>query len=115
VAHPVTIDRTHQVMSGCLLESTGWWHYGIRSVQTMRPIKPLSSASIWWPNARARPVTLVHERVHLSNHYCRKNEIQCEIRGIHRGSRAGATGHCVRVQSDRPTRPVSTLAATLCS
>jgi hypothetical protein len=23
VAHPVTIDRTHQVMSGCLLESTG--------------------------------------------------------------------------------------------
>jgi hypothetical protein len=32
VACSVTIDRTHQVMSGCLLEPTGCWHYVIRSV-----------------------------------------------------------------------------------
>jgi hypothetical protein len=33
VAHLVTIDRTHPVVYGCLLESTGHWHCGIRSVQ----------------------------------------------------------------------------------
>jgi hypothetical protein len=29
VARPVTIDRTRQVVSGSLLESTGRWHYGV--------------------------------------------------------------------------------------
>jgi hypothetical protein len=38
VTHQVMIDRTRQVVSGCLLESTGRWHCGVRSVQAARPI-----------------------------------------------------------------------------
>jgi hypothetical protein len=38
VARPVTIDRTHLVAIGCLLESTGRWHYGVWSVQAARPV-----------------------------------------------------------------------------
>jgi hypothetical protein len=57
VARQVMIDRTRPVMSGCLLESTGRWHYGIWSVQAARLVRPLSSASIWRPDARARPIS----------------------------------------------------------
>jgi hypothetical protein len=38
VARPVTIDRTHPVVCGCLLESTGRWHCGVRSIQAVRPV-----------------------------------------------------------------------------
>jgi hypothetical protein len=38
VVRSVTIDRTRQVVSGCLLESTGRWHCGVRSVQAARPV-----------------------------------------------------------------------------
>jgi hypothetical protein len=38
VARPVTIDQTRPVMSGSLLESTGRWYFGIRSVQAVRPV-----------------------------------------------------------------------------
>jgi hypothetical protein len=33
VARPVMIDRTRQVVCGSLLELTGCWHYGVRSVK----------------------------------------------------------------------------------
>jgi hypothetical protein len=32
MAHLVTIDQTRQVTSGCLLEMSECWHYGIRFV-----------------------------------------------------------------------------------
>jgi hypothetical protein len=51
VARPVTIDQTRQVMSGCLLESTGCWHCGVRSVQAARSVRPLSNANQWRPDA----------------------------------------------------------------
>jgi hypothetical protein len=38
VARPVTIDRTRQVVSGSLLESTGRWHCGVRLVSAARPV-----------------------------------------------------------------------------
>jgi hypothetical protein len=38
VARPVTIGRTRPVTVGCLLESTGRWHCGVRSVQAARPV-----------------------------------------------------------------------------
>jgi hypothetical protein len=36
VARPVMIDRTRQVVSGNLLESTRRWHYGVRSSSQQR-------------------------------------------------------------------------------
>jgi hypothetical protein len=44
----------------------------------------------------ARPVTLVCERVLLSDRYDRTNEILSETRGVHLGGRGGATGRCAR-------------------
>jgi hypothetical protein len=38
VARLVTIDRTRPIVCGCLLESTGRWHCGVRSVQAMHPV-----------------------------------------------------------------------------
>jgi hypothetical protein len=38
VARPDTIDRTRPVVCGCLLESIGCWHCGVRSVQAACPI-----------------------------------------------------------------------------
>jgi hypothetical protein len=38
VAHQVMIDRTRQVMSGCLLETTGRWHCGVRNVKHARQV-----------------------------------------------------------------------------
>jgi hypothetical protein len=38
VARLVTIDRMRPVAVGCLLESTGRWHYDVESVQAARPI-----------------------------------------------------------------------------
>jgi hypothetical protein len=38
VARPIMIDRTHQVVSVSLLESTRRWHCGVRSVQVARPV-----------------------------------------------------------------------------
>jgi hypothetical protein len=32
VARPITIDQTRQVASGCLLELTRHWHYGVQLV-----------------------------------------------------------------------------------
>jgi hypothetical protein len=52
----------------------------------------VSNANQWRPDAEARPVTLVRERVHLSDRYNRINEIQSETRGVHQGSHAGVTG-----------------------
>jgi hypothetical protein len=53
----------------------------------------------------ARPVTLVRERVLLSDRYDRTNEIQSETRGVHRGGRGGATGRCAHpVRSDQRVR-----------
>jgi hypothetical protein len=84
---PVMIDRTRPVVCGCLLESTGRWHCGVRSVQT------------------ARPVTLARERVHLSDRYDRTNEIQSETHGVHRGGRGGAIGRVARpVKPDQHVR-----------
>jgi hypothetical protein len=43
VARPVTIDWTRSVVCGCLLKSTGRWHYGVRSVQAARPVAWLAT------------------------------------------------------------------------
>jgi hypothetical protein len=48
----------------------------------------------------ARPVTLVRERVLLSDRYDRTNEIQSETHGVHWGGRGGVTG-----RGARPVRP----------
>jgi hypothetical protein len=52
----------------------------------------VSNANQWRPNASTRLVTLVRERVHISDRYDRTNEMQRETCGIHLGSHAGATG-----------------------
>jgi hypothetical protein len=39
VAHPVTIDWTRPVISGCLLETTGHWHCGAPFVKRTRPVE----------------------------------------------------------------------------
>jgi hypothetical protein len=41
-------------------------------------------ASLWRPDARARPITLARERVSLSDRYDRTNEFQNGTRGEHR-------------------------------
>jgi hypothetical protein len=38
VTSPVTIDRTYPVVWWSLLESTGHWHCGVRSVQVAHPV-----------------------------------------------------------------------------
>jgi hypothetical protein len=38
VARPITIDRMLPIVSGSLLELTGRWHCGVRSVQAARPV-----------------------------------------------------------------------------
>jgi hypothetical protein len=48
----------------------------------------------WRPEAKARPVTVVRERIHLSDRYDRTNEIQIETRGVHQGGHGGATRRC---------------------
>jgi hypothetical protein len=52
----------------------------------------------------ARPVTLVRERVLLSDRYDRTNKIQSETRGVHWGGHGGATGRCAH--SVRPDQHV---------
>jgi hypothetical protein len=44
VVCPVTINRTRSVVCGCLLESTGRWHCGVRSIQ--------AACSIAWSATR---------------------------------------------------------------
>jgi hypothetical protein len=68
VVRQVTIDRTRQVTSGCLLELTECWYCGVRSVQAARPVRPLSSTSIWRPDARARPIKPSGASDYLSAH-----------------------------------------------
>jgi hypothetical protein len=60
----------------------------------------VSNVNQWRPDAEARPVTLVLERVHLSDRYDRMNEIQSKTHGVHQGGHGGATGRCAR-----PVRP----------
>jgi hypothetical protein len=56
-------------------------------------------------NQAARPVTLLRERVLLSDRYDRTNGIQSETRGVHRGGRGGATGRCAHpVKLDQHVR-----------
>jgi hypothetical protein len=38
VARQVTIDRTRQVTSGCLLEMTGRWHCGVLCIKRARQV-----------------------------------------------------------------------------
>jgi hypothetical protein len=38
VVRQVTFDRTRQVTSGCLLETTGRWHCGVRYVKLARQV-----------------------------------------------------------------------------
>jgi hypothetical protein len=56
-------------------------------------------------SSAARPVTLLRERVLLSDRYDRTNDIQSETRDVHRGGRGGATGRCARpVRLDQHVR-----------
>jgi hypothetical protein len=59
------------------------------------------------------PVTLVHERVLLSDRYDRTSEIQSETRGVHREGSGGAIGCCARLV--RPDLRVRSPRFVLCS
>jgi hypothetical protein len=83
---------------GCLLDSN-------RTLGVMRPVssaaRPVGASRAQALCDRrvrsiqaARPVTLVCERVLLSDCYDRMNKIQSETRGVHRGGHGGATGRC---------------------
>jgi hypothetical protein len=89
---------------GCLLDSN--WTLGVtRPVSCVACLVGASRAQALCDRRvrsiqAARPVTLVRDRVLLSDCYDRTNEIQSETRGVHRGGRGGATGGCAR-----PVRP----------
>jgi hypothetical protein len=94
---------------GCLLDSN----------RTLGVTRPVSSAAHPVGASRAQalcdrhvrsiqavcPVTLVRERVLLSDRYDRTSEIQSETCGVHRGGHDGATKHYARqVRPDQRVR-----------
>jgi hypothetical protein len=81
---------------GCLLDSNQTLGVTRPVNSTARPIGASQAQALYDRRVRsiqaAHPVTLVRERVLLSDRYDRMNEIQSETRGVHRGGRGGATG-----------------------
>jgi hypothetical protein len=75
VAHQVTINRTRQVTSGCLLESTGCWHCDVRSSLSVARASGVRTLGRVRSNQAARLVTSEHVRLRLSDRYDRVNEI----------------------------------------
>jgi hypothetical protein len=104
VAIPVTIDQTRPVVHGCLLDSNRTLGVTRLISPAARPVGASRAQALCDRRVRsiqaARPVTLVRERVLLSDRYDRTNEIQSETRGVHCGGHSGAIGRCAR-----PVRP----------
>jgi hypothetical protein len=89
---------------GCLLDSNRMLGVTRPVSSAVRPVGASRVQALCDRRVRsiqaARPVTLVRERVLLSDRYDRTNKIQSETRGVHRGGRGGATGRCAH-----PVRP----------
>jgi hypothetical protein len=89
---------------GCLLDSNRTLGVTHPVSSATRPVSASRAQALCDRRVRsiqaARLVTLVRERVLLSDRYDRTNEIQGETHGVHRGGHGGATGRCAR-----PVRP----------
>jgi hypothetical protein len=85
---------------GCLLDSNRTLGVTRPVSAVARPVSASRAQALCDRRVRSiqatRPVTLVRERVLLSDRYDRTNEIQSETRGVHRGGRGGTTRRCAR-------------------
>jgi hypothetical protein len=81
---------------GCLLDSNQTLGVMLPVSSAARPVSASRVQALWDRRVRSiqvvRPVTLVRERVLLSDRYDQTNEIQSETCGVHRGGHGGVTG-----------------------